>query len=135
MSINLAFNDLTADEALRLMHAYKGEQDHGTAPAAAAAAETVTAARAAFEASIPAATAIPTDVAPPPVAEAPSVRTSVEPIASPATVIDNGGIELDAEGIPWDVRIHASSKQKLVKGNTWKLKRGVEAATGGNGKS
>lgn len=36
-------------------------------------------------------------------------------------------IELDAEGIPWDARIHAGSKSKIKKG-TWTLKRGVDPA-------
>lgn len=33
--------------------------------------------------------------------------------------------ELDAEGIPWDARIHSSGKSKYKKDNTWTLKRGV----------
>lgn len=37
------------------------------------------------------------------------------------TVIDN---ELDAEGIPWDSRIHSSSKAK-IKNGTWKIARGI----------
>lgn len=43
--------------------------------------------------------------------------------AAPAltTIVDN---ELDSEGLPWDERIHASSKAK-VGGGTWRSKRGV----------
>jgi hypothetical protein len=37
------------------------------------------------------------------------------------------GTELDAEGIPWDKRIHASSKGKVAKG-TWRTKRGLDVA-------
>lgn len=37
-----------------------------------------------------------------------------------------GTQELDAAGLPWDDRIHSSSKEKLVKDSTWKLKRGVD---------
>lgn len=37
------------------------------------------------------------------------------------------GVELDAEGIPWDSRIHASSGKK-VKAGTWTMKRNVEDA-------
>lgn len=33
--------------------------------------------------------------------------------------------QLDSEGIPWDERIHASSKA-LVKGGVWRTKRGVD---------
>lgn len=37
-------------------------------------------------------------------------------------VIDN---EVDSEGVPWDSRIHASSKAKVTDGS-WRTKRGVE---------
>jgi hypothetical protein len=37
------------------------------------------------------------------------------------------GVELDGDGLPWDHRIHASSKAKLSKApNCWKRKRGVD---------
>lgn len=36
------------------------------------------------------------------------------------------GVELDSEGLPWDHRIHASSKKKLAKTGAWKLMRGVD---------
>lgn len=39
---------------------------------------------------------------------------------APAT----GGVEVDASGIPWDARIHASTKTKTADG-CWKKKRGV----------
>jgi hypothetical protein len=35
-------------------------------------------------------------------------------------------VELDAEGYPWDDRIHSSSRAKLVKGGTWKIIRGAD---------
>jgi hypothetical protein len=36
-------------------------------------------------------------------------------------------VELDGDGLPWDHRIHASSKAKLSKApNCWKRKRGVD---------
>ena len=35
------------------------------------------------------------------------------------------GIEVDAQGLPWDGRIHASSRAKVVDG-TWRLRRGVD---------
>jgi hypothetical protein len=35
---------------------------------------------------------------------------------------------LDADGIPWDVRIHAGTKTRLKADNTWKLKPGVDKA-------
>lgn len=33
---------------------------------------------------------------------------------------------LDADGIPWDARIHAGTKTRLKADNTWKLKPGVD---------
>lgn len=42
------------------------------------------------------------------------------------TTATASGVELDANGLPWDARIHSSSKEKLVKGGGWKLKRGVD---------
>lgn len=38
-----------------------------------------------------------------------------------------GTIELDADGLPWDSRIHSGKKSKLVKTSQWKKKRGVAA--------
>jgi len=35
---------------------------------------------------------------------------------------------LDADGIPWDARIHAGTKTRLKADNTWKLKPGVDKA-------
>lgn len=37
------------------------------------------------------------------------------------------GVELDGEGLPWDARIHSSSKAKLAKKpHSWKVKRGTD---------
>lgn len=35
------------------------------------------------------------------------------------------GIDVDAQGLPWDGRIHASTRSKIADG-TWKLRRGVD---------
>jgi len=43
----------------------------------------------------------------------------------PVRVAPNG-VEVDAEGLPWDVRIHSSSKGKLANG-TWKIARNTPA--------
>lgn len=74
--------------------------------------------------------AAPVSLAPPP---APSPLVPAAPTASappppvgltpPALVV-----ELDKNGLPWDARIHASTKSKIADGS-WKMKRGVEAAT------
>lgn len=38
-----------------------------------------------------------------------------------------GGVEVDVEGHPYDVRIHSAGKSKIANG-TWKLKKGVDKA-------
>lgn len=92
-------------------------------------------------AAVPVATPVP-PVAPAPVAEipaapmataptppAPIVPIATPPVATPPTPAVPAApiaIELDAEGLPWDERIHAASKKKLTRGNTWKLKRGIQ---------
>ena len=38
------------------------------------------------------------------------------------------GVELDVDGLPWDVRIHSKNKSKLAKTEQWKKKRGIDAA-------
>lgn len=50
------------------------------------------------------------------------------PVAVPtgsAPITSTG--ELDARGVPWDSRVHSSSKEKTVKGS-WRKRRGVEDA-------
>lgn len=49
--------------------------------------------------------------------ESPYTDTTTAPITSPKV--------LDSEGIPWDSRIHASSKAKVANG-TWRTKRGAD---------
>lgn len=56
----------------------------------------------------------PIPVLPPAAAPVPAGSMSPAPV----------GVELDTEGLPWDVRIHSSSKEKIANGS-WKLKRGV----------
>ena len=50
------------------------------------------------------------------------IAPSVPAIASSAHTVD-----IDANGLPWDERIHASTKTKVVNGS-WKRKRGVDDA-------
>ena len=38
------------------------------------------------------------------------------------------GVELDSKKLPWDVRIHSKNKSKLARDQSWKMKRGVDAA-------
>lgn len=56
-----------------------------------------------------------------PSAPAPDATTSTSTTMETAT-----NVPVDSEGLPWDGRIHSSSKEKLVKDSTWKLKRGVD---------
>ena len=58
-----------------------------------------------------------------PSAPAPVATTSTSTITETVT-----NVPVDSEGLPWDGRIHSSSKEKLVKDSTWKLKRGVDKA-------
>lgn len=61
---------------------------------------------------------------PAPVVEITTADTVAETIAD---ITSDGPVELDANGIPWDERIHASTRSTLKNG-TWKLKRGVDEA-------
>lgn len=61
-------------------------------------------------------------VPPPPASSSAPIADLLVPAPSAAT-----GIELDKDGIPWDGRIHASTKTKTVEA-VWKKKRGVEQA-------
>lgn len=63
-----------------------------------------------------------------------TVASATEQPAEPVESVTTAGtatnaVDLDGEGLPWDARIHASSKAKLAKApNGWKKKRGVDAA-------
>ena len=48
------------------------------------------------------------------------------PTAAPTTPA--GGVDLDKNGLPWDARIHAGTKNKNQDGS-WKAKRGVDDST------
>ena len=78
----------------------------------------------------------PPDVAPAPevVAETPAptpepdaaeVFAAPTPEAVAETPAPTTGTDLDKNGLPWDGRIHASTKTKLVTGE-WKNKRGID---------
>lgn len=50
------------------------------------------------------------------------------PVVPAATTIPPApahSVEVDSEGLPWDARIHSSSKARVQKDNSWKLARGV----------
>lgn len=59
-----------------------------------------------------------------PITTTPGVASSVAPASS---VASNSGVDLDANGLPWDGRIHAESKAKIADG-TWRKKRNLDPA-------
>jgi len=73
---------------------------------------------------------VTTYTAPEPEPAAPAAPEATPEPAAPEVT----GAELDAEGLPWDGRIHGSGKTKYEKttpngkAGTWKLKRGVDKA-------
>ncbi len=71
---------------------------------------------------------VPTPVTPPPPAAPAVPPPPVESAVPVAEHADAAGIELDADGLPWDERIHANTKTKDVKGR-WKYLRGVDKVT------
>lgn len=64
-------------------------------------------------------------------APAPQPEPAAEQPAAPApqaTAQAAGSAEVDADGLPWDARIHASTKAVTSQGK-WKKKRGIDDAT------
>lgn len=92
--------------------------DAAAAPSTAAAPQ-LPSAPVAPMAGVPMPPAAPLAPAPTLAAAAPAVPANATPAASPA-----GGVELDSAGLPWDERIHASTKTKIANGQ-WKSKRGL----------
>lgn len=56
-----------------------------------------------------------------------SIPLPSAPVAIVPTVPTPASAELDSAGLPWDKRIHASSRNKLQDG-TWRMMRGVDKA-------
>lgn len=78
----------------------------------------------------PTAPVAPTVISPEPTsvfaqAAPPSVAPAIP--AAPPTVSPAPSGDLDAKGLPWDGRIHASSKARVADGS-WRMKRGVDDA-------
>jgi hypothetical protein len=61
---------------------------------------------------------------PVPTPPAPTVTVDTAPMAPVAPTMPASGVELDSKGLPWDERIHASTKSKIASGE-WKAKRGI----------
>lgn len=66
----------------------------------------------------------PVTTSPNPIVNIPPVPQSAN-VAATAVPQQTSPVELDSEGLPWDKRIHASTKTKIASG-VWKLARGVE---------
>jgi hypothetical protein len=66
------------------------------------------------------------DVPPPPPASPFGTEDmgSLPPPPGWSNELEPTAVELDVEGLPWDARIHSSSKAKLAKTGAWKLARG-----------
>lgn len=91
-------------------------------PAALPAADTA-------GATIPTPPPAPSPVAVPPTVPAPTVPAA--PIAStPPAASPSSGVELDADGLPWDARIHSGPADQRPKNadGRWRRKRGVDDA-------
>jgi hypothetical protein len=70
--------------------------------------------------------ALPASPPPPPSAApsvAPVVPAPVVAASAPAPIV--GNLELDSSGLPYDVRIHQSGRNKKADG-TWKVKKGLD---------
>lgn len=59
---------------------------------------------------------------------APAIGSETGPVAT-STASPSSGVELDAHGLPWDVRIHSGPPEKKPKNadGTWRAKRNVDA--------
>ena len=71
---------------------------------------------------------IPEELKPTVVSDVPWQPASTKPVPPPiysSVPIEIGNVELDENGLPWDRRIHASSKSR-VSGNTWRYKRSLD---------
>lgn len=50
-----------------------------------------------------------------------------ESTASTSTTSETASnVEVDAEGLPWDGRIHSSNKKRIARGDTWQLRRNID---------
>lgn len=61
-----------------------------------------------------------------PLVPAPPAAESASTTSTSTTTESASSVELDSEGLPWDGRIHSSSKKKLVENGRWKLKRNLD---------
>lgn len=74
--------------------------------------------------TVPVAPLASSTMPPVPTPPAPTVTVDTAPMAPVAPTMPASGVELDSKGLPWDERIHASTKSKIASGE-WKAKRGI----------
>lgn len=60
-------------------------------------------------------------------AGAPASSTVTQTLAPAAAMVAPAGVDVDANGFPWDARIHQSAKGQTV-GKTWKYKKSLDPA-------
>lgn len=56
----------------------------------------------------------------------PSAEAQADTTSTSTTTAIASDVELDSRGLPWDGRIHASTKTRLAKDDSWKLKRNLD---------
>lgn len=113
------FKVLTVDIALkpRILRAYASELD--------ALADRIEG----CDVPKPAESELPAQPTPPAPAPEPLPETAQAPVPANVTEATQhpADVELDSDRLPWDSRIHSSSKKQNQDG-TWRLKRGLDAA-------
>lgn len=58
---------------------------------------------------------------------APQAPTPPAPSAAPAPVASGGEVELDADGLPWDARIHSNAAERKAATGKWKTRKNLPA--------
>lgn len=136
-SISITVNDVSVDLAQKIVSLVHGSSviapedrpDTGkdVSPPAAPATPTVSA-PASVPAGNPFAPAASASVSlppsPPVLAAVPAAPSAASGTAPAASAVPASGVEVDSRGLPWDPRIHASTKSKTQKG-VWTAKRGI----------
>lgn len=56
---------------------------------------------------------------------APQAPTPPAPSAAPAPVAAGGEVELDADGLPWDARIHSNAAERKAATGKWKTRKNL----------
>jgi hypothetical protein len=122
--LNVMHPNLDASMAVDFLAPSKPFEIDDDAPEAAAAFDGISPAQA-FEAP-PAPPAPPVAAAVPPAPPATSAATPSTPPAVPTA--GAAAIDVDANGLPWDKRIHASPPTKNKADGIWRRKRGLDNA-------